>query len=229
MLMFIYICFGSILGSMVATPRTEIGRDTFFVLLIACGLFGLYVQHFGVFALLLVLTAAQSLIILPYASEHGKRRGSHIYKHGPKYELVWVGALIALLSVAQYIGFFWRHGISLEFITPGTPMFDKGAALVYLTITCCVTIYIIQQVTKESFIHKRIYREHIWRAAGLSLLCSAFLLYWPFITIFSQTNSLSIGDWLLAFLAAGSFASIREFQHWDRSHHPKNVHALHKR
>ena len=214
---------------MVITTQREIGRDTFAVLLITCGLVSLYMQHIGVFVLLFALTVIQSLILLPYANEHGKRRGGHIYRHGPKYELVWTGTLIALLAVAQYIGFFWRHGISPELITHGTPMFDKGVALVYLTITFCIMLYIIQQVAKGSFIHKYIYREHIWRAAGLSILCSAFLLYWPFVTIFSGEHSLRLGDWLLAGVSAGLFAGIREFQHWDRAHHPKNIHALHKR
>lgn len=214
---------------MYTSPKADIARDSFLVLLIACGIFGLYTQHAGAFALLFILTAVQALIVLPYANTRGSRRSSYIYKHGPKYDVVWAGTLIAAISIVQYIGFFWRHGMSLEYVTSGTPMFDKGAALVYLTITSCITFYIIQQVTKESFIHKRIYHEHIWRAAGLSLLCSAFLIYWPFITIFSHTNSLSFGDWLLAFAAAGVFASVREFQHWDRAHHPKNIHKLHRR
>lgn len=214
---------------MVQTVRFEVGRDTFLVLVVTSGLFGLYVQSFAIFVLLFLLTTLQSLILLPYATEHGKHHGKHIYKHGPKYDIVWVGALMAALAITQYVGFFWRHDVSLESITSDTPMYAKGMALAYLTIVLCSITYIIQRVTKQSFVHAKIYREHIWRAAMLSVLCSAFLLYWPFVTIFSDENSLSLGDWLLALTSAGLFAGIREFQHWDRAHHPKNIHALHKR
>lgn len=212
-----------------SSAQWVIGRDTFIILLVTTLLLGVYMHSFGIFVALLTLTILQSLIILPYASEHGKHHGKHIYTHGQKYEIIWAGTLVAALAIAQYIGFFWRHDISLTFITPGTPMYYKGVAIVYLTLTLCSIVYIIQRVTKQSFLHSKIYREHIWRAAGLSVLCSAFLLYWPFITIFSHTNSLSLGDWLLAFAAAGLFAGIREFQYWDRAHHPKNIHTLHKR
>jgi Cation transporting ATPase, C-terminus len=214
---------------MAIQARLEISRNTFYILFIASSLFGLFAQHFGAALLVFIFAALNMLIILPYAIEHGKRHGKHIYARGASYEIIWLGALLGILAIAQYIGFFARHGISMQYITVGTPMQAKATALAYLTMVCCITLYIIQQTTKEKFIHRRIYRAHIWRAAALSLMCSAFLLYWPFVVVFSRTNSLSLGDWLLAFTAAALFAGIREFQHWDRQHHPKNIHALHKR
>lgn len=214
---------------MIAVSQKHVAREAFFVLIIACGLFGLYIGQLGISLLLLCLVGVQTLIVLPYAADHSTRHTRHVYAYGALYDTIWTGILLGGLAILQYIGFFARHNIHPDTALFGTATQDTALALVYLTITCCITLYIIQYVTKESFIHTRIYREHIWRAAGLSVLCSAFLLYWPFVTLFSHTTSLSLGDWLLALFAAGVFAGIREFQHWDRLHHPRNILALHKR
>jgi magnesium-transporting ATPase (P-type) len=213
---------------MLRTAQRDIAIQVFYILLLVSSALAVFTSSFTIGVAVFMLVLAQSFILLPYALEHGKRRGSHVYTHGAKIELLWSATLIAGLTIANYVWFFARHGISHNYVTVGTPMQLKASALAYLVITCCVIIYTIQQVTKERFIHKKIYREHIWRAAALSLACSGFLLYVPFPALFGSGTSLSLGDWLIALATAAIFAGIREFHHWDRQHHPRNVYIRDK-
>lgn len=149
----------------------------------------------------------------------------HILNRFSVIDLLWCGLLIGGLAFANYIFFFWRHGVPAAGADTANPeLYMQATALTYLTIVLCQLLNILQRRSAKGLFTR--YQLHN-RALGIALLFSLFcvvnIIYNPVIAPYFGSMPLDSIDWLFAFLAAAIFIGVRELQRHANKHHSRDV------
>lgn len=154
-----------------------------------------------------------------------KPRSVHDHILNPRsiLDLLWCGILIGGLAFANFILFFWRHGVPAGGASMNTQFYMKATAMTYLTIVLCQLLNILQRRSENGlFTRYQFHNKPLWIAMAFSLFCVANILYNPVVAPYFGAGPLSFTDWLFALGAAGIFIFIREVQRHANTHHTRD-------
>jgi Ca2+-transporting ATPase len=136
----------------------------------------------------------------------------HILNRGSILDLLWCGLLIGSLAFANFLYFFYRHGLNPSTQHSGTTLVMQATSLTYLTIVLCQLGNILQRRTQEGlFSRYQLHNGYLWGAICLSLICVLAIIYTP-VNHYFGAHGLNITDWAFAGGAAALFLLVREIQ-----------------
>lgn len=138
---------------------------------------------------------------------------SHILHLGAIGDLLWCGLIIGGLAFANFLLFFYRHGIDPRNFFTGNTTYMKATTLTYLTIVICQLLNIMQRRSVKGFFSRyQLSNWHFWAAIAFSVFCITNIIYNPFVNQYFKSAPLAPRDLLYAFLAGLIFLMIREIQ-----------------
>lgn len=159
--------------------------------------------------------------------EKPRKLNHHILNKQSIGDLIWVGLLIGGLAFLNYLLFYWRRGLSAEFIELHSPIHNQASSLTYLTIVLAQLANILQRRSEHGlFTRYQLHNRLLWAAYAFSLFCVLMIIYSPLNTYFAS-GPLSFGDWLYAIAAMLIFVAIREFQRYTSQHTRKSLFTTH--
>jgi Ca2+-transporting ATPase len=146
-----------------------------------------------------------------------RSRREHILRWATGGEVIFLGALIGALAVANYLGFQLRHlagmgGWLRLGEAQGTPPYARATTLCYLTIAFCQFVNILSRRYDCSTIFNR----NFWTNKILvnSIVASIVLVligvYAPYISDFLSFEGPTVVDWLCVLVSAGIYLGVFE-------------------
>ena len=156
----------------------------------------------------------------------------HILNRFTIIDLLWSGLLIGGLAFANYIFFFWRHGIpaaGADAIDPA--LYMQATALTYVTIVLCQLLNILQRRSEHGlFTRYQLHNKALAIALAFSVFSVVNIIYNPLIAPYFGSMPLDAIDWAFALLAAAIFVAVRELQrHADTHHSREEIIRLHNK
>lgn len=157
---------------------------------------------------------------------HDKPRSthSHILNTATITDLLWCGILIGGLAFANFVLFFWRHGMAAAHADIANPLlYMKATALTYLTIVLCQLFNILQRRSRRGlFTRYQFHNRALAIAMAFSIICILNIIYNPYLNVYFGAAPLHIIDWAYALAAAAIFIFIRELQRYANTHHSRD-------
>ena len=145
----------------------------------------------------------------------------HIINRAAVIEFVSFGLLAALLTYANYLFFYFRHGISPVHIGTHIGPYLQATALAYVTLVFCqfMNLLFVRTVGETPLISKYLWsnKKLLW-AFGISLFCIANIVYNPLIRGYFGMGPLSLPDWLSIICVAAIYTFIRLLHRHTRKH-----------
>lgn len=143
-------------------------------------------------------------------------------------ELFWSGVLAGGLAYTNFMLFFWRRGLSAEYVTPGSHIHAQATAIAFATLSLCVLLHILHRRSPHGlFSRQQLHNKQLWRAMATALFCIINIVYNPLIAPYFQAASLSAGDLLCVGALAVLFIAVLEFERHTRWHSRTQLFARH--
>lgn len=141
----------------------------------------------------------------------------HILNRGSMLDILHAGVIMGAIGFANYLLFYWRHGVSAGSVTAGSDLHMAATAMTYLTVVLVQLSNILQRRShKGIFTRYQFSNWHFWAAIALSLTCVLLIIYSP-LNFYFAAAPLAATDWLWAFAAVVIFIALREpYLRWRR-------------
>lgn len=203
---------------------------------IACGIASIWLgaQAAMIFTAVFLCTTLYTLLEHRVEKKHirtAKVRHHHILALPESRQTVlWCGLLIGGLAVGNFLFFFVRHGVNIAQVPVTAPIYTEATALAGLTVLLCILAHLLHHRLHLS-LHlelPRIRKQRLLLGYAGVTLCMLLFVYVALRIATQPLQMLTKTDWSFALLAAGVFVVVREFQRYDRKHHRKALHSLHR-
>ena len=141
-----------------------------------------------------------------------RKREEHILTPGSGAEISFLGILIGVLAVGNFLFFMKRHGIHLDQQSVGTMDYARASTMTWLTIGYCQFVNILsRRYTYTSFFNRNILTNRILLGSLLFSIGTMTLgVYGPYISDVLEFAAIGLTDWLYVWGAAGIFLAVWE-------------------
>lgn len=197
--------------------------------LVSLGIFG-QIAYSIPMAITVVQVVALDLValLLPITALTGDRPRQFTTKVAAR--LLGFGSLSAILVYANFLFFFVRQGISPAHLDAQSTLYFHAVSLSFVTIVLCrlVNLMMVRSDHRKQFFTRYVLsNSSLLIALAFSIFLTAFVVYYPPLRYYFDSQPLSVVDWLTAILTAGIFFGLQLLQRHTRQHTRKAVIQLH--
>ncbi|MHC4610159.1 MAG: cation-translocating P-type ATPase, partial [Planctomycetota bacterium] len=149
----------------------------------------------------------------PQLMKHQPRsRDEHILDLFTGLEVVFLGILIGVLGVGNFMFYMARHGVSLQMSDVGSIEYARASTMTWLTIGYCQFVNILSRRYRYTSIFNRniITNKILLGSIVISIALVLLGVYGPYISGFLGFASIGLVDWLCVFAAATIFLAAWE-------------------
>lgn len=197
--------------------------------LVSLGIFG-QIAYSIPLAITVVQVVALDLValLLPITALAGDRPRQFTTKVAAR--LLGFGSLSAILVYANFLFFFVRQGISPAHLDAQSTLYFHAVSLSFVTIVLCrlVNLMLVRSDHRKQFFTRYVLSNtSLLIALAFSVFLTTFVIYYPPLRHYFDSQPLSLVDWLTAVLTAGIFFGLQLLQRHTRQHTRKAVIKLH--
>ncbi len=151
-------------------------------------------------------------------SEQPRDPKNHILNKRSILHIAWIGALIGVLSFANFLLFFYRNNVGLSEVANGSELQFHASTLTYVTIMLCQLVNILfMRSRKGLFTRYQLHNKKLFVAYCLSLASILSIVYLPFLQPYFGSAPLNIIDWATVALVVIIFTFIRQLGYLRRN------------
>lgn len=137
----------------------------------------------------------------------------HVFNRFTLINMTWTGFMMGLFAFLNFVGLFYRNGISFIGLESTHPLYARATTLTYVTLAVVSWVNILYKRINPD---ESLFTRYLWSnrrlllSIGISLLLVLMLVYTRVPSEFLQTAPLSGSDWLYAILGGGLYILVYE-------------------
>jgi len=146
-------------------------------------------------------------------AEAPRKPSDHVFNRFTLVNMAWTGCLMGAIAFLNFLGLFYRNGISFVGLEVTHPLYARATTLTYVTLVVISWVNILYKriSANESLFTRYVWSNwRLWVSIGVSLLLVFVLVYVPAPSQFLQTAPLTLGDWLYAGLGSLLYLAVYE-------------------